>query len=347
MYHLVRAEHEAASELTKQILSVAETTGDPDLALEAHFAVGLSAFYCGELLSAREHLEHAVNTYDSEQHRGLASTYGGLDPGVCCLEYLAWTLWLLGYPDQALKRADEAQPLAKRVNLYTQARSLYWDSLVRQFTGQWDVLRDRIEVAISMATEHGFAIVLGVGPIMRGWALVTEGRAEEGIKQISEGLERYRATGAGFQLPHLLTALIEAYNKLEQPEEGLTALAEAQALVEKTGEHYYEAELERLKGALLLTQSPDNAAEAEACAHNALEIARRQQAKSLELRAAMSLARLWQRQGKEGDARQLLNDVYTWFTEGLDTVDLTAARDLLNELGAMREVGISEVRAAE
>ncbi|MGB6388551.1 MAG: adenylate/guanylate cyclase domain-containing protein [Methyloceanibacter sp.] len=348
MYHLVRAEHEAANELTKQLLGVAQTTGDPDLALEAHFAVGLSAFYCGELLAAREHLEQAISAYDPERHRELASTYGGLDPCVCCLEYVAWTLWLLGFPDQALNRADEAQPLAKRVaNLYTQTRSLYWDSLVRQFTGQWDVLRERIEVAISMATEHGFALVLGVGPIMRGWALVTEGRAEEGIRQISQGLERYRATGAGFQLPHLLTSLIEAYNKIEQPEEGLTTLAEAQALVETTGERYYEAELERLKGELLLAQSPDDPAEAEACFHNALEIARRQQAKSLELRAAMSLTRLWQRQGKKGDACRLLNDVFAWFTEGFDTADLREARALLDELGAMKQVGISRPRAAE
>jgi len=348
MYHLVRAEHEAANELTKQILGVAQTTGDPDLALEAHFAVGLSAFYCGDLLSAREHLEQTISAYDPERHKGLASAYGGLDPGVCCSEYVAWTLWLLGYPDQALKRTDEAQSLVKRVgNLYTQARSLYWDSLVRQFTGQWDVLRERIEVAISMATEHGFAIVLGVGPIMRGWALVAEGRAEEGIGQISQGLERYRATGAGFQLPHLLTSLIEAYKKLEQPEEGLTALAEAQALVEKTGERYYEAELQRLKGELLLIQSPDDPAEAETCFHNALEIAGRQHAKSLELRTAISLARLWQRQGKKGDARQLLNDVLAWFTEGLDTADLRDAQALLNELGAMKEVGISGPRAAE
>jgi predicted ATPase len=264
------------------------------------------------------------------------------------LEYVAWTLWLLGYPDQALKRADEAQPLAKRVaNLYTQARSLYWDSLVRQFTGQWDVLRERIEVAISMATEHGFALVLGVGPIMRGWALVTEGRAGEGIKQISQGLERYRATGAGFQLPHLLTPLIEAYKKIEQPEEGLTTLAEAQALVEKTGERYYEAELQRLKGELVLAQSPDDPAKAETCFHNALEIARRQHAKSLELRTAMSLARLWQRQGKEGEACQLLNDVFAWFTEGFDTADLRDARTLLNELGAIKDIGISGARAAE
>jgi predicted ATPase len=198
-----------------------------------------------------------------------------------------------------------------------------------------------------MAKEHGFALVLGVGPIMHGWTLVTEGRADEGIRQITQGLERYRATGAGFQLPHLLTALIEAYEKIEQPEEGLTTLAEAEALVEKTGERYYEAELQRLKGELLLAQSPDDPAEAEACLHNALEIARRQQAKSLELRTAMSLARLWQRQGKETDARKLLNDVFVWFTEGFDTADPRDARALLDELGAMNEVGISGVLAAE
>ena len=240
-----------------------QTPGLP-VSLEAHFAVGLSAFYRGDLLSARDHLEQAISAYDPERHKGLASTYGGLDPGVCCSEYVAWTLWLLGYPDQALKRADEAQSLAKQVgNLYTQTRSLYWDSLVRQFTGQWDVLRERIEVAISMAMEHGFALVLGVGRIMRGWALVTEGRAEESISQISEGLERYRATGARFQLPHLMTPLIEAYKKTEQPEEGIAALAEAQALVEETGERYYEAELQRLKGELPLVQSPDDPPEAE------------------------------------------------------------------------------------
>ncbi len=348
MYHMVRAEHEAASDLTKQILSVAQTTGDPDLALEADFAAGLSTFYCGDLLSAREHLEKAINAYDPEQHKGLGSTYGGLDPCVCCLEYLAWTLWLLGYPDQALKRADEAQPLSKEVaNLYTQARSLYWDSLVRQFTGQWEVLRERIQVAIKMATEHGFALVLGVGPIMRGWALVNEGHAEEGIKDISQGLERYRTTGAGFQLPHLLTSLIEAHKKLEQPDEGLTVLAEAQSLVEKTGEHYYEAELQRLNGELLLLQSPGDPAEAEACFQNALEIARRQHAKSLELRTAMSLARLWQRQGKVGDARQLLSDVLAWFTEGFETADLKDAQALLNELGETKKVGTNGMQAAE
>ena len=348
MYRMVRAEHEAASELTKQILSVAQMTGDSDLALEADFAAGLSTFYSGDLLSAREHLEKAIDAYDPEQHKGLGSTYGGLDPCVCCLAYLAWTLWLLGYPDQALKRADEAQPLAKQVaNLYTQARSLYWDSLVRQFTGQWEVLRERIHVAIKMATEHGFSLVLGVGPIMRGWALVEEGKTEEGIKDINQGLERYRSTGAGFQLPHLLTSLIEAHKKAGQASEGLIVLAEALTLVETTGERYYESELQRLNGELLLLQSPGDTVEAEACFQSALEIARQQRAKSLELRTAMSLARLWQRQGKAGDASQLLGDVLAWFTEGFETADLRDAQALCNELSKMTKDAAGGMRAAE
>jgi predicted ATPase len=345
---MVRAEHESAIELTKQILAVAQTTGDPELALEADFAAGLSTFYSGDLLSAREHLEKAISAYDPEQHKGLGSTYGGLDPCVCCLEYLAWTLWLLGYPDQALKRADEAQPLAKQVaNLYTQARSLYWDSLVRQFTGQWEVLRERIQVAIKMATEHGFALVLGVGPIMRGWALVNEGQAEQGVQDIRQGLERYRATGAAFQLPHLLTSLVEAHMKAGQPEEGLSVLLEAMALVEKTGEHYYEAELLRLNGELLLIKSPSDPIEAEACLQRALEIAGRQHAKSLELRAVLSLARLWKHQGKGIEARKLLTNTLAWFAEGFQTADLRDAQAFLNELGEMTENGIDDMQAAE
>jgi class 3 adenylate cyclase/predicted ATPase len=348
MYHMVRAEHESAIELTKQILAVAQTTGDPELALEADFAAGLSTFYSGDLLSAREHLEKAISAYDPKQHKGLGSTYGGLDPCVCCLEYLAWTLWLLGYPDQALKRADEAQPLAKQVaNLYTQARSLYWDSLVRQFTGQWEVLRERIQVAIKMATEHGFALVLGVGPIMRGWALVNEGQAEQGVQDIRQGLERYRATGAAFQLPHLLTSLVEAHMKAGQPEEGLSVLLEAMALVEKTGEHYYEAELLRLNGELLLIKSPSDPIEAEACLQRALEIAGRQHAKSLELRAVLSLARLWKHQGKGIEARKLLTNTLAWFAEGFQTADLRDAQAFLNELGEMTENGIDDMQAAE
>ena len=167
---------------------------------------------------------------------------------------------------------------------------------------------------------------------MHGWALAHQGQAQEGIEQIHQGMMAWRATGAALARPYFLTLLAEAYGTIGQPEAGLTVLAEALTLVDKTGERWYEPELHRLKGALLLQQSAANHAEAQTCFHHALDLARAQQAKSLELRAATSLARLWQQQGKRAEAYQLLAEVYSWFTEGFDTADLQEAKALLDEL---------------
>ena len=165
---------------------------------------------------------------------------------------------------------------------------------------------------------------------MRGWALAMQGQGAEGLTQLRQGLDAYRATGAEFQRPHFLSMLAEVHRSLGQPEAGLTALSEALALVETTGERYYEAELHRLKGELLLQQAAPEVSHAETCFQQALDIARRQQAKSLELRAAMSLGRLWQQQGKRQEAQALLAGVYHWFTEGFDTADLQEAKALLH-----------------
>jgi predicted ATPase len=175
---------------------------------------------------------------------------------------------------------------------------------------------------------------------MRGWAIAVQEHSTEGLVQIRQGLDTYRATGAEFQRPHFLTMLAEASGLLGQPEGGLAALEEALNLVEKTGERYYEAELHRQRGELLLLRAakshPDQSSreqhEAEMCFQHALDVARQQQAKSLELRAAMSLARLWQRQGKRVEARVLLAPIYGWFTEGFDTTDLQEAKALLEAL---------------
>jgi len=162
--------------------------------------------------------------------------------------------------------------------------------------------------------------------------LAQQGQAREGIEQIYQGLLAFRATGAELGRPYWLALLAEAYGTMGQPASGLMALAEALTLVDKTGERWYEPELHRLKGALLLQQSADNHGEAQACFHRVLDVARAQQAKSLELRAATSLSRLWQQQGKRHEARQLLTDVYGWFTEGFDTTDLREAKVLLDQL---------------
>ena len=167
---------------------------------------------------------------------------------------------------------------------------------------------------------------------MRGWALTAQGEGAEGIAQMRQGLVAYRATGAELHRPYFLSLLAEAYGKVGQPEEGLTVLVEALATVDNTGERNWEAELHRRKGELLLMQQGQKVGEAEECFRKALDTARRQQAKSLELRAAMSLSRLWQQQGKQEEARQMLAEIYGWFTEGFDTADLQEAKALLEEL---------------
>src|SRR5262249_56860035 len=184
----------------------------------------------------------------------------------------------------------------------------------------------------AVSREHGFAQRVATGTILGGGALAEQGQRQEGIEQICQGLTAFRATGSEVGLPQYVSLLIEAYRVVGQVEEACRVLAEALILVDKHREHCWEAELHRLKGHLLLQQAVSDATQAEVCFHQALAIARRQQAKVLELRATTSLARLWQQQGKRAEAHQLLAEVYGWFTEGFDTADLQEARALLDTL---------------
>jgi predicted ATPase len=190
----------------------------------------------------------------------------------------------------------------------------------------------RAEAIITVSREEGFPYFLAIGTIFRGWALARQGQVEEGTAQLRQGLATHRTTGAKMAQSYLLAFLGEAYGVDGQPEAGLQVLDEALAAVRDTGERMYEAELYRLKGELLLMRSADHTVAAEACLHQALTIACRQQAKSLELRAATSLARLWQQQGKQAEAGALLAPIYGWFTEGFDTADLQDAKALLAAL---------------
>jgi predicted ATPase len=302
--YLGRAEHETSREFGEQCLSLAQRLDDPALLLLAHQALGVSWFYLGQLSQAHAHLEQGIGIYDPQQHHALAFRYGNYDHGAACLAYAGWTLWVQGYPDQALERANEALTLAQNLeHPFTLARRLYHTTLQHQLRREWQVVYEHAETAITVATAQQVALVLAVGPIMRGWALAMQGQGADGLTQLRQGLDAYRATGAEFQRPHFLSLLAEVHRSMGQPETGLTALSEALTLVEKTGERYYEAELHRLKGELLLQQAAPEVSHAEACFQQSLDIARRQQAKSLELRAAMSLGRLWQQQGKRQEAR--------------------------------------------
>src|SRR5262245_51532312 len=330
-FYLVRAEYQTARELAEQCLSLAQGVHDPALLLVAHHALGGTLYHLGELRPGRAHLEQGLALYDRQQHHHLALRYG-MDLGVWCRSYVAWPLWQLGYPQQALTRNHEAITLAQELSHpFSLAAALAYAAMLHCYRREGQATQEQAEAGMALASEKGFPQFVALGMIMRGWALAVQGQGSEGIAQIHQGLAAHRAAGAELGRPRDLALLAEAYGEAGQTEEGLTVLVEALAVVDKTGERYWEAELYRLKGKLLLALSAEKHTEAASCFHQALEIARQQQANSLELRAALSLSRLWQQQGKQGEARELLASIYGWFTEGFDTADLLEAKVLLEE----------------
>jgi class 3 adenylate cyclase/predicted ATPase len=331
-YYCIRAELQMAHTLGEQLLSLAQHVQDAALLSAAYRALGSTLMYLGAPATAHLHLAQGITLYDAQQHRASAFLFGEA-AGLVCRSHDAWTLWLLGYPDQGRAQIDEAVTLAQQIaHPLSLGHALDCAALIHQFRREVRDTQDRAEAAISLSKEQGFAHWMAVGSLLHGWALAQQGQAQEGLEQLDQGLRAYRATGAKINQSYLLSLLADVQGSLGEPEAGLTALTEGLTLVETTGARWYEAELHRLKGALLLQQSSDNQAEAETCFHHALEIARTQQAKSFELRTATSLARLWQQQGKRSEARQVLGDVYGWFTEGFDTADLQDAKMLLDAL---------------
>jgi predicted ATPase len=349
LFYSVRAEHQTAHDLAEQLLTLAQDQPEPVFRLRAHTTLAANLFYLGELAMAQAQADQGIALYDRQQHRSLVSLYGGNDPGVACLAEAAMIQWLLGYPDQALQRSREALALSQELaHPFSRAFALIWVTWFHLQRRDWQAAAALLEALIALCTEQGFAFYLAGGMALRGCALAGQGRVEEGVAEIRQGLAAMRATGAETARRWFLAHLAEAYGQSGQAAEGLTLLAEALASVPTTGEHYWEPELYRLQGELRLQSGVPgleprgftphsalripHAAEAAACLQQALTIARQQQAKSLELRAALSLSRLWQHQGKQDAARELLTPIYGWFTEGFDTADLQEAKSLLDEL---------------
>ena len=340
-FYLIRSELRTALELGEHLLTLAQQVGDPVLRVEAHYALGLTLNYLGKFADAQTHLAQGIALYNPQQHHTHAVRYGQ-DPGVACRAYGAANLWWLGYPEHALQWSHEAVRLARELaHPFSLGIALFLTSRVPQFRREWPLTQERAEAAIALAAEQGFAFYAAGGTIFRGWALAARSiergpgqePREEGIAQIQQGMAAWRATGAEALRPYYLALLAEASGQRGHVEEGLHLLAEALAVAKDTGECRWDAELHRLTGVLLLAHRRADHAEAETCFHQALTIAHQQQAKSLELRAAMSLSRLWQQQGKHAEARELLAPIYGWFTEGFDTADLQEAKALLDELG--------------
>jgi predicted ATPase len=306
----------------------------------AHHLMGWLLVCLGEFGPALDHAEHVMDLYTPQRRQAMAVLHG-IDPGVQCLSYASGALWVLGYPEQALKRSREALALAQELDhpySLADAQST-GGTMVHLFRRDLPAAQALAEASMALASEHEFRYFLAQATMQRGRTLAEQGRIDEGIAQLRQGLAAWESTGTRYRRPTFLAWLAEAYGKAGQAQEGLSVLDEALAQVESTDERYYESELRRLKGELLIQGDKSGADssfhQAESCFHHAIEVARRQQAKSWELRAVMSWSRLWHAQGSQGkkaEARQLLAEIYDWFTEGFDTADLIEARTLLEEL---------------
>ena len=331
--HDSRGELKKGRVLAEQLLDLAQRAQETSLLLEAHHELWANMSMLGELISARTHLDQGLVLYDSEKHRHHAFLYGGHDPGVCCLYHTAHVLWLLGYPEQALRKSQDSLALARELShASTTGAALSFAAWFHQSRGERQAVRAHVEENMALATEQGFSPRQAQAVFLRGWLLVEEGDSEAGITEMSKILLSQQARGvSGRWMAHCGALLAEVLRKSGRISEALNIATEALTRTQQSG-LYYEAELHRIKGQLLLAQAPRATDAAENSFSQAIKVASRQSAKSLELRAAMSLSRLWYDQGKRAEARQLLGDIYGWFTEGFDTADLKAAKALLEEL---------------
>ena len=346
MWCVPRAEWQTAQELGEHLHTLAQRQSNPVFLLAAHLMLGVSLIFRGEVAAAQTHFTQGSALYVPAYHRAPIAHHG-IDLGVHTRCYAALALWLLGAPAQALAQMHEARILAQELaHPYSLAFALAFVTFLHQWRRDIPATRTGAEAMLALGAEHGFGQYVAYGRLLHGWALMAQGQRNAGLDQMRQGLTAYQATATSW-LTYFLALLAEGYGQLGTADEGLRVLTEALTAVQQTGECVWEAELHRLQGVLVLQTRPQLPARAggmvhatdrarhtaaEACLHQALTIARRQQAKTLELRAATSLGQLWQQQGKRAEARELLVSIYSWFREGFDTADLTDAKALLEGL---------------
>jgi len=333
--HAARGEHFKARESAEECLRLAEAAQASALLLEAHHALGVSLLLLGEFEQGLKHLEQGSAIYDPSQHAAVAYV-SGQDSGVACLSYQAWALWFLGYPDQARTRIRAALDLAHKMSHpVSTAAAANIASWVYQLLRDQRAAEEQAEEAVSLSTERGFELWRAMGMIGQGWALAEQGMVDDGIARLRAGLTALHSTGREVLMSYFLGLLAQAYAGSGKVEEGLNTLPEPQGPLDDGAERWWQAELYRLRGELILRRPScglDDEREAEECFSQALSTAHEQRAKSLELRAAISLSRLWHKQHRAAEARRNLADIYNWFTEGFKTPDLQDARTLLEQL---------------
>jgi serine/threonine protein kinase/TolB-like protein/Tfp pilus assembly protein PilF len=329
--YLIGGDNNTALKLGEEFLALACAKA-PAAMIRAHQIMASVLKYRGEFSAACAHTKELLAIWNSQPHDGEAVVHAAENPAMIGLFIGAWSLWNLGYPEQALRQSREALALARQeASPYGLALATFMAAELHIGRREHQRVREMGEDCLAICTEHGFPQWLANGYICRGWALVEEGEVIAGVAQMREGISAMHATGADLQRSRYLALLGEACGDTGRIAEGLSLLAEALAFAEQYGESFFEAEIYRLRGELLLkSEAPQ--AEAEECFHQAIKIAQRQQAKSPELRATTSLARLWQRQGRIIEAQQRLAEIFGWFSEGFDTADLQEAKALLDEL---------------
>ena len=296
--------------------------------------MGTSLLFTGDIAEGRAHFDQAIALYDPAEHRPLATRFGQ-DVGVAILSYRSLALWMLGYPEAALADADHALKDAREIG---QAATLMYalaiTSLTHILCGNYATANAQSDELVALADEKGALFWKAFGMVKQGCVLALTGKASDAVQMITSGITAWRSTGATLWMPLYLSYLARAYADLGQFDDAWRCIGEAMTAVETTKERWCEAEVNRIAGEIALKSPEPDAAKAEAYFERALAVARQQQAKSWELRAAMSLARLWRDQGKLQQARELLAPVYGWFTEGFDTRDLKEAKALLEELAS-------------
>ena len=332
MYYGVRAEFRTAFELAEQLLHLSQRQSAPGEGLEAHQALGITAYMRGALLDARDHFDRGIALYEPRYHRNHAFLYGQ-DSKIVCFCHLSVVLWLLGYPDQSQRCNDEARVLAQELShALSQSWPLLYTTMVQTLCRDQTEALTSAEALLTLCREQGLTYRLLQGRLLRGWGYVMLGQAEDDLGKMVQDIHAIVETGAEVYRPYYLALLAQAHGALGQYAAALTVLSEALALVEQHEEHWYEAELYRIQGDVLLRHLPDEGVQAEASFQRSLAVSRRQHARSWELRAAMSLSQLWQQQDKQKEAFELLAPIYAWFTEGFETADLKEAKALLSEL---------------
>jgi predicted ATPase len=328
--HIMRAELQTALELGKQCLALAERERNPALLLWSHQMVGQTATHLGDLASARDQFDQGISLYDSQKRRAPRALQ---DPGVACLSYKAVILWLLGYPKQSVETTSKAVALARDLSHpFSLLYALGVGALVYHLSRKTREVLEYAEEARILGRDHGMSYWSAVGGILKAWSLTALGEKHDAVARSRQALADYSVTGSALMQPYWIALLTEALVKEGDIQEGIKVLTKVEAIVETSGERWCEAELHRLKGELLLSVSASNFDQAETCFRRALNTARRQRAKSFELRAALGLSRLWKTQGKGQEAYRMLAKVYNSFTEGFDALDLIDAKALLDRL---------------